>query len=67
MRISKTMEEILRIKEKISQDIKGMGHEEIKRYLHERRPPGLDDLPRYEKPKGPTPIQRPARPKSGEV
>jgi hypothetical protein len=50
MRASKTLEEVWRIKEKISGEIAGMSHEEIIRYFRERRPPEIGPLRRFEKP-----------------
>ena len=39
MRVSKSLEEIRRIKEKISSEIAGKSHEEIIRYFRQKRPP----------------------------
>jgi hypothetical protein len=55
MRVSKSLEEIWRIKEKISAEIAGMSHEEIIRYFHERRPPEIGPLRRFEKPEAAQP------------
>jgi hypothetical protein len=50
MRVSKSLEEIWRIEEKISGEIAGMSHEEIIRYFRERRPSEIGPLRRFEKP-----------------
>ena len=50
MRASKSLEEIWRIKDKISDEIADMSHEEIIRYFRERRPPEIGPLRRFEKP-----------------
>jgi len=50
MTAGKSMEEIWRIKEKISEDLSGMSHEEIIQYFREKRPPEVGPLPRFEKP-----------------
>lgn len=49
MRVSKSQEEIWRIKEKISAEISGMSHEEIIRYFQEKRPEWIGTLRQYEK------------------
>ena len=49
MSANKSLEEIWRIKEKISSEIAGKSHEEIIRYFREKRPPEVGPLPRFEK------------------
>ena len=49
MRVSKSQEEIWRIKEKISAEISGMSNEEIIRYFQDKRPEWIGPLQQYEK------------------
>jgi len=50
MRISKSLEDIWRVKEKISTEISNMSHEEIIQYFKAKQPPELGNLHRFEKP-----------------
>ena len=64
MSVIRSLEEICEIKDKISQDIAGMSHEEIIQYFRKNRPDWADSLPRFEKPQAkstqrPSPFQRP--------
>lgn len=47
MKVSESLEEIRRIKERISGEIAGMSHEEIIRYFRERRPLEVGPLRRF--------------------
>jgi hypothetical protein len=53
MRVSKSMEEICRIKEEISAEIADMSDEEVMRYFREKRPRWVGPLRRFEKPEAP--------------
>jgi hypothetical protein len=49
MKVSKSMEEIWAIKEKISREISGMTDEQVLQYFNKDRPDWADSLPQLER------------------
>lgn len=62
MKVSKSMEEIWAIKEKISRELQGKSNKEILEYFKERRPDWADSLPQLERETSNASKSQPPRP-----